>query len=85
MDACVCWLTGYSVHDVHHLADSDISIAGFYSNAPAVNPNADLITGMVCGVRVEAIEDPLYQQVRRLDKMIDELAQGKALDKILRT
>jgi hypothetical protein len=83
LDAVICWLTGYDESELgRHLAMST-SFADFFAGA-RMNPNAALITGVICGVRVETIEDPLMQQIRYLDKLVDELAKGKALEKVLR-
>jgi hypothetical protein len=83
LDAVISWLTGYDQAELdRHLADGT-TFADFFAEAH-LNPNAGLITGVVCGVRVETIEDPLMQQVRYLDKLVDELAKGRALDKVLR-
>lgn len=78
------WLTGYTDADILRLAQSEITYGQFFEEAPAFNPNAALIKGVVCGVRVENIEEPLMQRIRYLDKLVDELAKGKVLDKILR-
>ena len=80
VDEIILWLTGYDMSSV----DQDITYAEFFENAPAYNPCADLIKGSVCGVRVEVIEDPLMKKIRQLDKLIDELAKGKPMEKILR-
>jgi hypothetical protein len=85
VDTVICWLTGYSTDELQTQAEGDADLYTFFSNAPQINPNAHKITGVVCGVRVEEIEDPLVKKVRQLDKMVDELAIGKAMDKILRT
>jgi hypothetical protein len=83
LDAVVRWLTGYDQSELgRHLAEAT-TFADFFAGA-RLNPNAGLITGVICGVRVETIEDPLMQQVRYLDKLVDELAKGRALDKVLR-
>lgn len=84
VDAIICWLTGYSRAQVARYAAEKIDFESFFAQAPAIHPNAAKITGVVCGVRVEAIDDPLTQQIRYLDKLIDELAKGRAMDKILR-
>ncbi len=78
------WLTGYSAGELEALLESEISYGDFFRNAPSPNPNSHLIKGTVCGVKVEAIEDPLMRQIRYLDKLVDELAKGKAMEKILR-
>ena len=80
VDQVTAWLTGYDMKT----ADLDVSCAEFFEKAPAMNPRASLITGSVCGVRVEEIEDPLMQKIRWLDKLVDELAKGKPMEKILR-
>lgn len=80
----ITWLTGYTAEEIAQLAASSITYRDFFSNAPHLNPNRKKITGVVCGVRVETIEEPLMQEIRYLDKLIDELAKGKAMEKILR-
>ena len=84
VDEITCWLTGYTVGDLDGFLQSDLSYGDFFLKAPELNPNRKLITGSVCGVRVEAIEEPLMQEIRYLDKLVDELAKGKSMDKILR-
>lgn len=84
VDRIICWLTGYSAEGLRHQIGSDNDLETFFAQAPQINPNASLIKGVVCGIRVEDIEHPLMQKIRYLDKLIDELAKGKALDKILR-
>jgi len=84
-DAVICWLTGYSEADLERLAGSDLTYGEFFRQAPQLNPNRTQIKGVVCGVRVEEVEDPLMREARRLDKLIDELAKGKPMEKILRT
>lgn len=84
VDQVTAWLTGYSAEDIARLEQSGISYGDFFQNAPAPNPNRALITGAVCGVRVEQIEDPLTREIRYLDKLVDELAKGKAMESILR-
>ena len=84
VDQIIHWLTGYSPQGVEQQIELKSDFATFFAQAPALNPNSSLITGVVCGVRVEEIEDPLMQKIRYLDKLIDELARGKALEKILR-
>ncbi len=79
------WLTGYSPLKLDELASSTITYADFFEKAPKLNPNRKYITGTVCGVRVEEIQEPLMQEIRYLDKLIDELAKGKKMEKILRT
>lgn len=78
------WLTGFNEKKLKELIDSKATFETFFQNAK-MNPNARLITGMICGIRVEEIENPLTQQVRYLDKLVDELANGKKMEKILRT
>ena len=80
VDEVTSWLTGYNME----AADLDVTYAEFFNNAPAYNPRAKLITGSVCGVKVEAIKDPLMKKIRQLDKLVDELAKGKPMEKILR-
>ena len=84
VDQVICWLTGYSQAELQRQIELESDFETFFAEAPLFNPNASLIKGVVCGVRVEEIEDPLMRKVRYLDKLIDELAKGKALDKILR-
>jgi len=84
VDAVICWLTGYDADGLVAQLTKEATFETFFGEAPRLNPNASLITGVVCGVRVETIEDPLVQKARWLDKLIDELARGKALDKVLR-
>lgn len=84
VDRVICWLTGYSEAQLRRQIDAKTSFEDFFAQAPALNPHRDKITGVVCGVRVEAVEDPLMQKIRQLDKLVDELAKGKALEKVLR-
>lgn len=84
VDQIICWLTGYTRAGLQQQIDQGNDIETFFARAPALNPNCSLIKGVVCGVRVEEIEDPLMQKIRYLDKLIDELAKGKAMEKILR-
>lgn len=79
------WLTGYTPELVQSALEQEITYGEFFLNAPHLNENRSLIKGIVCGVRVENIEEPLMQEIRYLDKLIDELAKGKAMDKILRS
>ena len=81
----ITWLTGYSEDALTSILTTDIDFRQFFAEAPAMNPNAPLITGVICGARVEEIEDPLMQQIRWLDKLVDELARGKKMESILRT
>ena len=85
VDEVTAWLTGYTPEDIARMEQSELSYGDFFRNAPAMNPNRALITGTVCGVRVETIEDPLMRDIRCLDKLVDELAKGKPVEKILRT
>lgn len=78
------WLTGYSAADLDHFLESDLAYGDFFKNAPCLNGNRHLIKGSICGVKVETIEDPLMQEIRYLDKLVDELAKGKTMEKILR-
>ena len=84
VDEVVFWLTGYDAEGLKSQLDKNVNLATFYAEAPQMNPNRDLIKGVVCGVRVETIEDPLMKQIRQLDKLVDELAKGKPMEKILR-
>lgn len=84
VDRIICWLTGFSPAQLHQQIQKENDLQTFFAEAPAFHPNSSLIKGVVCGVRVEEIDDPLMQKIRYLDKLIDELAKGKALDKILR-
>ena len=84
LDAVIRWLTGYDQSELDQHLAAGTSFADFFEGA-RMNPDAGLITGVICGVRVEAIEDPLMQQIRYLDKLVDELAKGRALEKVLRT
>lgn len=85
VDEIMRWLTGYSQDDLERTLDAGTDFTGFFREAPAPNPARRRITGVVCGIRVEEIEDPLMQEIRYLDKLIDELARGKAMEKILRS
>jgi len=78
------WLTGYSKEQILSLLETDTTYGDFFTNAPCFNPLSSMITGSVCGIKVETIEDPLMQKLRYLDKLVDELAKGKPMDKILR-
>lgn len=84
LDQVVSWLTGYSEKQLQRIIDTKVDLETFFAKAK-LNPNAPLITGVVCGIRVEDIEDPLTQQIRYLDKLVDELAKGKKMASILRT
>lgn len=84
VDRVICWLTGYSEAGLQEQLKAGNDLRTFFGQAPAIHPNSAAITGMVCGVRVEEVADPLMQKIRWLDKLVDELAKGKAMDKILR-
>lgn len=84
VDQIICWLTGYNQTGLQQQIKQGNDLATFFAQAPEMNPNRSLIKGVVCGVRVEEIEDPLMQKIRYLDKLVDELAKGKAMEKILR-
>ncbi|MHB1018384.1 MAG: DUF2200 domain-containing protein [Coriobacteriia bacterium] len=85
VDQIIFWLTGYDHAGLQKQIETGNDLETFFAQAPAMNPDSSLITGVVCGVRVESIDDPLMQKMRYLDKLVDELAKGKALDKILRS
>ena len=82
--AVIHWLTGYDERALQQQIADRVDLETFFARAPRINPNASRITGVICGYRVEEIEDPLMRQIRYLDKLVDELARGKAIDKILR-
>ena len=84
LDLVIYWLTGYNEKTLPLQMKANANFESFFANAPALHPNAHLITGLICGYQVEEITDPLVQKVRYLDKLVDELAKGKSLDKILR-
>lgn len=84
VDEIIRWLTGYSQKELEAEIDEQTNFETFFAQAPKLNPSRRLITGLICGIRVEDIEDPLMQEIRYLDKLIDELAKGKAMEKILR-
>ena len=84
VDEIITWLTGYSGEQLQRAIDTKLNFEAFFAQAPRMNPNMGLITGVVCGVRVEAVTDPLMQKIRYLDKLIDELAKGKKMASILR-
>ncbi|RMF05465.1 MAG: DUF2200 domain-containing protein [Chloroflexi bacterium] len=84
VDQIICWLTGYDEEGLKKQIEQENDFETFFSQAPVINPNSSLIKGVVCGVRVEDIEDPLMQKIRYLDRLIEELARGKAMGKILR-
>lgn len=85
VDTVICWLTGYDEDGLQTQIDKGVDFETFFTEAPQINPNAHKIKGVVCGVRVEEIADPLMQKIRWLDKLVDELAKGKSLEKILRS
>jgi hypothetical protein len=84
VDEIICWLTGYTQETLQQQINSKTDFETFFAQAPALNKNAFKITGVICGNRVEEIEDPLMQKIRYMDKLIDELAKGKSMEKILR-
>lgn len=84
VDEIIIWLTGYSQFQLDELILNKVDFENFFDNAPQLNENVSKITGVICGYRVEEIEDQLMQKIRYLDKLVDELAKGKAMDKILR-
>lgn len=85
VDEIICWLTGYDPEGLHQQIRQGVDFEHFFAQAPAMHPNRSLIKGVVCGIRVENVEDPLMQSIRYLDKLVDELAKGKAMEKILRS
>jgi hypothetical protein len=84
LNQVLCWLTGFDQAGLEKQVSSENDLAAFFENAPAINPNVSMIKGVICGVRVEEIEDPLMQKIRYMDKLVDELAKGRPLEKILR-
>lgn len=84
LDRVITWLTGYDEAGLEKAIADEVDLQTFFAQAPAMNPNASLITGLICGYRVEEIEDPLMQQIRWMDKLVDELARGKKMASILR-
>jgi hypothetical protein len=84
VDRVICWLTGYDQAGLQQQLEKRTDFENFFAQAPAMHPNSSLIKGVVCGIRVEEIDDPLMQKIRQLDKLVDELAKGKAMEKILR-
>jgi hypothetical protein len=84
VDQVICWLTGYDAEGLAKTIASEVDLETFFAEAPGLNPNASLIKGVICGVRVEEIEDPLMQKIRYMDKLVDELAKGRKLASILR-
>jgi len=85
VDAVICWLTGYDESSLQEQITKNVDYETFFNEAPRINPNAAKITGVICGYRVEEIKDPLMQKIRWLDKLVDELAKGKPMEKILRS
>ncbi len=85
VDTIICWLTGYTLSELQEIIDNKRNFEDFFANAPQLNPNVSKITGLICGYRVEEIEDELMQKIRYMDKLMDELAKGKPMEKILRT
>jgi hypothetical protein len=85
VDEVITWLTGYSGEQLRRIVDTKVDLETFFAQAPRLNPNITLITGVVCGVRVEDVADPLMQKIRYLDKLVDELAKGKKMASILRS
>lgn len=83
VDQIICWLTGYSKEELQHILTGDMNFETFFNQAPLINPEASKIKGVICGYRVEEIEDDIVQKTRYLDKLIDELAKGKKMEKIL--
>lgn len=84
VDQVICWLTGYDEKGLQQQIEQGSDLETFFAQAPALHPNRALIKGVVCGVRIEEIEDPLMQKIRYLDKLVDELAKGRPMEKILR-
>ncbi|HHX72868.1 MAG TPA: DUF2200 domain-containing protein [Clostridiales bacterium] len=85
MDTVIYWFTGYDKEGLQAQLEKEVDIETFFAEAPQMHPNASKIKGVVCGVRVEEIADPLMQKIRWLDKLVDELAKGKAMEKVLRS
>lgn len=85
VDNIICWLTGFTQQELQQQIDGRKDFATFFAEAPQLNPNVSKISGVICGYRIEDIENPLMQKIRYLDKLIDELAKGKAMQKILRS
>ena len=84
LDEVICWLTGYTPKTLAEQVKRKTDLEAFFAEAPGLNPNAGKITGVVCGVRLEEIEDPLMRKIRYMDKLVDELTKGRAMEKILR-
>ena len=85
VDAIICWLTGYKPNELERILKDQTDFETFFNEAPKLNPLRTSIKGVICGVRIEEIQDPLMREIRYLDKLVDELAKGKALEKVLRT
>lgn len=85
VDEIICWLTGYSQKQLEAELEKQTNLETFFTKAPHMNPSRKLITGVICGIRVEDIKEPLMQEIRYMDKLIDELARGKPMEKILRS
>lgn len=85
VDRVICWLTGYSQVELERQLQREIDFRAFFAEAPRFHPNSAMIKGVICGVRVEQIEDPLMRKIRQLDKLVDEIARGKPLEKVLRS
>ncbi len=84
VDTIIAWLTGYDADGLKRVIEEGIIFEAFFAHAPSLNPHAHLVTGVICGIRVETIEEPLMRNIRILDKLIDELARGKTMEKIVR-
>lgn len=84
VDEIICWLTGHGEGELQEQLKKEVDYRTFFEEAPQMNPNCHLITGSICGIRVQEIKDPLMQKIRYLDKLVDELAKGKAMEKIMR-
>lgn len=84
VDEIICWLTGYDINSLQRRLDQEVDFESFFNNAPQINPNTSFIKGVICGYHVEDIENDLMRNIRYPDKLIDELAKGKSMDKILR-
>ena len=84
LDKVICWLTGHTLRSLNEQLEKETTLEAFFTEAPKINPARRLITGVICGVRVEEIKEPIMQEIRYLDKLVDELAKGKAIEKILR-
>lgn len=83
LDQVISWLTGFNAPEIHQLVEDQVTFREFFGRA-TIHPNAPLITGVICGVRIEDIDDPLMQKIRYMDKLVDELAKGRAMEKVLR-